>query len=294
MKKIFRILLIFSVCLSFVSCKKIIKTSDNFIEKKILSRGSKEISKEVAEKSAKELGSSYVGKSVGHQIVRNAVRKKVKEEMKEEGVKSFLEFGSYKASKKLTNISVPSVKNKLLKRSESIGNYISINATRIRVTERNQFVSNKRYLKWIKKNGHNMIVKTGVKDSKTLRENMYIIMDNNSKYAQNTLKNANQAHHIVGNRTPVSAEKLKKFGIDINDPMNGIFLPSSYSSGLKGTIHKGGHTQDYYEYVEQRFMNCHSQKECYEILDRIKEDLFNGKIKLYNNHQVNRTFKKTA
>ena len=79
MKKIFRVLLIFSVCLSFVSCKKIIKTSDNFVEKKILSRGGKEISKEGAEKSAKELGSSYVGKSVGHQIVRSAVRKKVKE-----------------------------------------------------------------------------------------------------------------------------------------------------------------------------------------------------------------------
>ena len=115
MTKAFRLLITVSICLSFVSCKKIIKASDTFIEKKVLSKGGKEISKKAAEKSAKELGSSYVGKSVGHQMVRNAVRRKVKDEMKEEGVKSFLQFGSRKASKELAHVSVPSAPKSLLK-----------------------------------------------------------------------------------------------------------------------------------------------------------------------------------
>jgi len=113
------------LCLSLGSCKKIIKSSDNFIEHKVLSKGGKEISKEAAERSAKEFGNSYVGKSAGRQLVRNAVRKKVEKEMEEEGAKSFFQFGSKKASKALAHISVPSANKSFSKAHDlSYNNYL--------------------------------------------------------------------------------------------------------------------------------------------------------------------------
>ena len=116
MKNKLNIIFFLILCVNFGGCKKIMKTTDNIIGENVLSKGGKEISKEAAEKSTKEFGNSYVGKSVGHQLVRNAVRKKVENEMKEEGVKSFLQFGSLKASKELANIPVPSAKAKMLKK----------------------------------------------------------------------------------------------------------------------------------------------------------------------------------
>ena len=113
------------LCLSLGSCKKIIKSSDNFIEHKVLSKGGKEISKEAAERSAKEFGNSYVGKSAGHQLIRNAVRKKVEKEMKEEGAKSFFQFGGQRASKKLAHISIPSANKHFSKAQDlSYNNYL--------------------------------------------------------------------------------------------------------------------------------------------------------------------------
>lgn len=169
--------------------------------------------------------------------------------------------------------------------------------TRILVTSKNQFITSKEYLKWLKSNP-NSIVKTGVKDASVLRDNMYKVMGKNAKYAKKTAINGNQAHHIIGNKTPLAANKLKKYGIDINDPMNGVFLPSSNRSGLKGTIHRGGHTEDYYQYIEQMFANCKSKEDCYQVLDKIKDDLYKGKIKLYSDekHQANKilTTKKAA
>lgn len=119
-----KILFFVVLCLSLGSCKKIIKSSDNFIEHKVLSKGGKEISKEAAERSAKEFGNSYVGKSAGHQLVRNAVRKKVEKEMEEEGVKSFLQFGSKKASKKLARFSASPAKLKVLKEKNTYHDHI--------------------------------------------------------------------------------------------------------------------------------------------------------------------------
>ena len=172
-----------------------------------------------------------------------------------------------------------------------IGGYISKTMTRILVSSKNQFVSKSTYLKWVAKND-DRIVRTGVKDASVLRKNMLAVMGNDGKYAMNTLKNGNQAHHIIGNKTPMAAEKLHKYGIDINDPMNGVFLPSSSRSGLRGTIHRGGHTQDYYDYIEQMFSSCRSKEDCYDVLDKIKNDLYKGKIKLYSDgvNKVNKIF----
>ena len=175
---------------------------------------------------------------------------------------------------------------------KNIGKKISKTFTRIVVSSKNQYITSSQYLR-ILKNKKITIKETGVKDAKVLRENMLKVMGEDAKYAKNTLKNGNQAHHIIGNSTPLASSKLKQFGIDINDPVNGIFLPSSDRSGLRGVVHRGGHTQEYYDYIEQMFSQCKSKKDCYEVLDKIKSDLYKGKIKLYNEgaNKVNKTFR---
>ncbi len=108
MIKFFKLVFFFLLLLNIASCKKVIKISDNFIEDTALSKSAKEISKEATEKSAKNLSNSYVGKSVGHQAIRKAVWEKVEKEMEKEGVNSFFQYGTLKASKELYNISIPS------------------------------------------------------------------------------------------------------------------------------------------------------------------------------------------
>ena len=242
----------------------------------------KKIAKEGGEKAAKALmkeGTERVG--------MKASRKLSEEEMKKLGKEAILHnSGTRKvAMKDALGISV-----------KETSRYVSKIGTRIMIRSKNQFLTKKQYIKWLSENGGGKIVKTGIKDGSILRKNMLTTMGANGKYARNTLKNGNMAHHVIGNKTPKAASKLKLFGIDINDPMNGVFLPSNNRSGLRGTIHRGGHTQDYYDYVEQIFSNCKSKDDCYNVLDLIKGDFYKGKIKLYTNakHQVNRTFKTAA
>ena len=96
------------------------------------------------------------------------------------------------------------------------------------------------------------------------------------------------AHHIVGNDTPVAAKKLEEFGIDRNDPANGIFLPDSPDSSLKGAIHGfGRHIAEYSNEVEQRFLNVTNRAETLESLQSLKDDLFNGKIAVHSDIRPN-------
>jgi hypothetical protein len=90
------------------------------------------------------------------------------------------------------------------------------------------------------------------------------------------------AHHLVGSDTPEAAKKLEEFGIDRNDPANGIFLPDSPESALKGSIHgQGRHIAEYSNEVEQRFAGVTSREENLEVLQSLKEDLYNGDLALH-------------
>jgi len=110
-----------------------------------------------------------------------------------------------------------------------------------------------------------------------LRKNMETISGENPENSA--------AHHIVGNETEIASKKLEEFGIDRNDPENGIFLPSNEKSELKGPIHEGRHCREYSNEVDRRFANVSSREECLEVLDALKEDVFNGKLKLYTNNR---------
>lgn len=120
-------------------------------------------------------------------------------------------------------------------------------------------------------------------DCGVLRENMNNVMDTKSNQ-----ENSN-AHHIVGRDTPESAKQLEEFGIDRNDPANGIFLPNSPESPLKGAVHgQGRHIADYSNEVEQRFANVTTREEALEVLQSLKEDLYNGNIAVHYDIEPNK------
>ena len=114
-----------------------------------------------------------------------------------------------------------------------------------------------------------------------LRGNLEIAMD------KETDRTVSRAHHIVGNETPNAARAMEAFGIDRNDPANGILLPNDASSPLKGSIHSGRHLQEYYNTVEQRMAMATTREEALEVLQSLKEDLFSGDLSLQRDVQPN-------
>lgn len=165
---------------------------------------------------------------------------------------------------------------------------------RMLISSRNQFVTEKQYLAWLENPNNIKLLKLNYpKDGRVLRYNMQQIMQKN--YSRYTAKTATEAHHIVAvdGRYPsskISQDILKKFNIDINDPMNGIFLPQHRLSVAKGAIHRGGHTKTYNDIIAQRLQIASSKEECYQILDAIKIDLYRGRIPLYNDPKVINNF----
>lgn len=265
----------------------------------------KSLMKEAFKTGSEEIGKNYMKEASAKQLIRKAVRRKVLKNIEEKELGSILHYGMVNAKKEIAHTEKSAVKvlaekssnnnnysKEILASSKKIGAYISKTMTRIRISSKNQYITASRYLK-IAESKPDLIKKTGVKDAKVLRNNMYAVMGKDAKFAKETMKNGNQAHHIIGNSTPLAASKLEKYGIDINDPMNGILLPSSDRSGLRGVVHRGGHTEDYYNYIEQMFSQCKSKKDCYEVLDKIKSELYQGKIHLYNEgtNKVNKTFR---
>ena len=94
---------------------------------------------------------------------------------------------------------------------------------------------------------------------------------------------------MVAGNSP-SAERardlLKKFKIDINDPRNGILLPTKPESIMKGTIHKS-HLPPYDDIVYDRLKMAKTQEQALEILDDLKKELYKGQLRLTANHRVN-------
>ncbi len=119
-------------------------------------------------------------------------------------------------------------------------------------------------------------------DAKILKRNMLASMDPYVLKINNAFGGA-EAHHIIEGNDPsakLARDILKKFDLDINHPINGIFLPQDKNSIYKGTLHKTSHTKEYSEYVYQKIKNSKSKMELIKSLTEIKYELYNGKIKL--------------
>ena len=95
------------------------------------------------------------------------------------------------------------------------------------------------------------------------------------------------AHHIVPEHASKAArarEILENCGIDPNDAVNGVYLPTKAGQVGAGnaTIHSGRHTNAYIDYVTQtlEFYNPQDYASCKKVLDAIAEELLNGTLKL--------------
>jgi len=104
-----------------------------------------------------------------------------------------------------------------------------------------------------------------------------------------------EAHHIVAGNKPSALrarkEYFEKHGIDINDPHNGILLPTNPRSIFKGARH-GNHVSNYDDYVYQKLKeaNPQSREEVIEVLDLIKRELYKGELTLLKNRSANTLF----
>jgi RHS repeat-associated protein len=79
------------------------------------------------------------------------------------------------------------------------------------------------------------------------------------------------AHYIVAGddrRAGPARAVLQRFGIDINESMNGVFLPRN--------VHEGLHTNVYYDDVNRSLRGVNSRSEASNMLHAIRDALANG------------------
>ncbi len=88
----------------------------------------------------------------------------------------------------------------------------------------------------------------------------------------------NAAHHIVAGNARKAAQArdiLKKFGININDAKNGVYLPT-VKGVTKGAYHHSLHTDSYYRKVTELLSSAKSKDDAMSILGDIAEQLQKG------------------
>jgi hypothetical protein len=89
------------------------------------------------------------------------------------------------------------------------------------------------------------------------------------------------AHHIAAGADPraeVARGILKKFGICINDAVNGVFLPANRATQVIAgeTIHSTLHTKEYYDAVNEALEKATTKQEAIDILRNIGRALQAG------------------
>lgn len=71
---------------------------------------------------------------------------------------------------------------------------------------------------------------------------------------------------------------LQKYGVDINDPANGTFLPT-VKDVAEGAYHPSLHTNAYYDKVNKLLSEATCKEDVLDILDDISEQLQCGTFK---------------
>lgn len=74
-------------------------------------------------------------------------------------------------------------------------------------------------------------------------------------------------------------EVLEKFGIGINDAVNGVFLPRVANGGV-ASVHAGGHTRDYYRTVNDALGAAQSRLQAEDALGYFGQQLQQGTLKV--------------
>jgi len=72
-----------------------------------------------------------------------------------------------------------------------------------------------------------------------------------------------------------AGDNLQRFGVDINDATNGVFLPTQ--KGVSNSVyHPSLHTDSYYRKVTEYLRSATSRNDVVDILDNIAEELLDG------------------
>lgn len=237
----------------------------------------------------KEIGEAMT-KSLSKDVMRNEAKVVAINSAKQEVSK---QMGVAAVEREATMAARNTLSSDMAKKPFSqMGSRIKLAKTRIKIRPENQYIKADDYAAWAAKaeNAEKLSsMKFGVeKDAKVLRRNMKIYMGEKYQYAE---AGGNAAHHIVGEHELAAPSRavLEKYGIDINDPRNGILLPMGPEKVLKGTNHRGNHYDDYFNEVNRRMSGVKSKEECLEVLDDLKKELYDGSLHLraIENHQKN-------
>ena len=88
-----------------------------------------------------------------------------------------------------------------------------------------------------------------------------------------------------------SRDRLQKFGIDINDPVNGVFLPSSKNvaraARTRAIPHAIVHTKGYKRYVNNRIREAKTRADVIDVLDEIRAMLLSSDAKFIRVTKIN-------
>jgi hypothetical protein len=87
------------------------------------------------------------------------------------------------------------------------------------------------------------------------------------------------AHHIVakGARAAQPArEALVRVGVQVDEAVNGVFLPAAREAISNAANHLTLHTQRYYQAVNQALANVETRQDAVEALKMIKDRLLDG------------------
>ncbi|WP_281698279.1 DNA/RNA non-specific endonuclease [Hallella colorans] len=132
MRSLLKYFFVLSVFLLF-SCSKITHKLMKGAAEEAVENSSDKTLRKLSKKALLEENSTYVGKSLEDQVLKKVIRKKITKEMEEEGVKSFFQYGTNKAAKKIAFISYSPAKKRMI--SETSSNLYLKNIYRLRKGE---------------------------------------------------------------------------------------------------------------------------------------------------------------
>jgi hypothetical protein len=93
-----------------------------------------------------------------------------------------------------------------------------------------------------------------------------------------------ESHHIFGVElfnTPLG-QRLRNWGIDLNSPVNGVWLPKRDYPGRVASLHRGRTAGAYTKEVTEKLDAAKSKDEALEILADLKTALQQGSLKINN------------
>ena len=275
--------------------KQFVKTEVKNEAKQVAKQEAKQLAKQEAKQVAKQ-EAKQVAKQEAKQVARQEAKQLAKQEVKLAAKTEAKQVAKQEEKQILQHGTEQTIKEKSLSEDlskskfSSFRNNVKTAVTRVRISTENQYIKASEYEKFLlNPNNKEKIANLTFgadKDAVILRKNMRIVMGDSYKYAE---QGGNAAHHIVGGgkASAPAREILERYGIDINDPRNGIFLPMSPENILKGTNHPGKHQDEYFFEVNRRLGEARSKDQCLEILDDLKEELYKGKMALQDELKAN-------